>query len=63
MSKEMWISAQEELVEEYLEKHPNTTESEAYDAVIDQVDNRFADNFGDMIDRARDLFKDRMYGY
>jgi len=59
MSKELWIDAHEELIEEYLEEHPDATQAEAVEATVDRVDDRYANNMGDMIDRARDQMKER----
>lgn len=57
--KELFIAAHEELIEEYLERHPNATESEAYDATGDAAYSRMQDKYADKIDRARDLYKER----
>ena len=59
MSKELFIAAHEQLVEEYLEKFPDATESEAYKATSDAAWDRASDNLGGMIDRARMLHKER----
>jgi hypothetical protein len=59
VSKELWINAHDELIAEYLEAHPEATEAEAIEATVARVDDRYADNIGDMIDRARDLAKER----
>lgn len=56
MSKEMWIAAFDQLMEEYLENHPDATFDEAYKHVGDNykaVDQRLADNLADMIDYER----------
>lgn len=60
MSKEHFIAAHEELVEEYLERHPNATEAEAYDRTADAAYNRMRDNLADMADHYRQLRKDGM---
>lgn len=57
MSKELFIAAHEELIEEYLERHPEADWHEAYEATADFIQDRYADNIGDMIDRARDRAK------
>lgn len=59
MSKELFIAAHEQLVEEYLEKYPDATEPQAYAATADAAWDRAADNLGNMIDRARMLHKER----
>lgn len=55
--KELWIAAHEQLIEEYFEDHPDATEEEAREATIGKVDDRYADNIGDMIDAARERMK------
>ncbi len=56
--KELFIAAHEELITEYLEAHPEATEAEAYDVTADAADERFRDNYADMIDRAWQAHKD-----
>lgn len=56
--KELFIEAHEELIEEYLEKHPEATEAEAYDKTADAACSRMSDKYANMIDRARDLRKE-----
>lgn len=51
--KEMWIAAHMELVEEYLEAHPDVSWDEAYEITADRADDRFRDNFADAVDAAR----------
>lgn len=58
MSKELWIAAHEQLVEEYLNEHPDADWHEAYEKTADHVDDRFKDNFADMIDAAKMRAKD-----
>ena len=58
MSKELFIAAHEELIEEYLERHPTATEAQAYDATADGAWDRSRDKMADMIDRARQRSKD-----
>ncbi len=60
MSKEHFIQAHEELIEQYLERHPNATEAEAYDKTADGAYDRMTDRLADMADRARDRAK---YGH
>jgi hypothetical protein len=55
MSKELFIAAHEQLIEEYLEAHPEATEAEAYDKTADAADGRYRDNFADMADVAHAL--------
>jgi len=55
--KELYISAVEELIEKYLEKHPDATWNDAYEKVSDRAYNRYRDKFADMVDVARDRAK------
>lgn len=57
MSKELFIAAHEELIGEYLEKHPEATEAEAYEKTAYAADERYRDKLGDLIDAARDRMK------
>jgi hypothetical protein len=57
--KELFIAAHEELIEEYLEAHPEADWSEAYEATADKADERMRDKFADMVDAAHDREKDR----
>ena len=59
MSKELFIAAHDELVEEYLEQHPEATEAAAYDCTADAACTRMTDRLADMADAARDA---RKYG-
>lgn len=58
MSKEIFMAAHEELVEEYLEKHPDADWSEAYDKTADAANDRYRDKFADMVDAAKQRAKD-----
>ena len=58
MSKELFIAAHEELIEQYLERHPEATEAEAYDKTADGAYDRMTDKYADMIDQARQRAKD-----
>lgn len=54
MTKEMFITAHEQLVEEYLEAHPEATDEEAYAAISDEkIDARYRSNFADLVDAVR----------
>ena len=57
--KELFIQAHEELIEEYLEKHPNATEAEAYDATADAAYGRMRDKYADMADSVRMKMKEQ----
>jgi|GEM_PF-3371216 len=58
MSKELYIAAHEELIERYLEEHPEATEAEAYEKTADGAFDHYADKLGSMIDCARSRAKD-----
>jgi hypothetical protein len=57
MDKEMFIAAHEELIAEYMDRHPNASEAEAYDLMADKALDRCRDKWADMIDAARDRAK------
>ncbi len=58
MSKEHFIAAHEELVEEYLEQHPEADWSQAYDATADRAYGRMTDRLADMADELRQRRKE-----
>ena len=58
MSKELFIDAHEELIEIYLEQHPDATEAEAYDKTADAAYERMRDKYADMVDAVRQRKKD-----
>jgi hypothetical protein len=58
MTKEMYIEAHEQLIEEYLEKHPEATWDQAYELLADKAYDRYRDNFADLVDQARQRKKD-----
>lgn len=53
MSKELWIQAHDELVEEYLEEYPNASWTEAYDKCAEFAQERMMDNLADLGDQLR----------
>lgn len=55
MSKEQFIAAHEQLVDEYLEAHPRADWQEAYEATADGAWDRCCDNLADHADAMRDL--------
>lgn len=59
--KELFIAAHEELIERYLEAHPNATEAEAYDKTADGAYDRMTDKMADMADRLRQRAKDERH--
>jgi hypothetical protein len=58
MSKEAFIAAHEELIEQYLERHPSATEAQAYDRTADAAYGRMTDKLADMADHLRQQAKD-----
>jgi len=58
MSKELFIAAHEQVIEEYLEEHPEATDAEAYEKTADAAYNRMTENVADLIDRERDRRKE-----
>lgn len=55
--KELFMQAHEELIGEYLDAHPEATESEAYEKTADRAYDRSIDIYAAMIDAARDRAK------
>lgn len=60
MSKELYIAAHEEAIEEYLEANPDATEDEAYERTADAAYTRMTDRLAGMADHYRQLRKDGM---
>lgn len=58
MDKELFIAAHEELVEQYMNDHPDVSWGEAYDATADHVYDSYRDKFADMADAAKQRAKD-----
>lgn len=58
MSKEHFIAAHEQLIEAYLERHPDATDAEAYDKTADRAYDRMVDNLADMADHLKDRAKE-----
>lgn len=58
MSKELFIAAHEELVEQYLLDHPDADWNEAYEKTADGAYDRMRDKFADMVDGAKQRAKD-----
>lgn len=59
MSKELFIAAHEELIEQYMEAHPDAGWSEAYDKTSDAAYGRMQEKLADMADAAHEQTKDR----
>lgn len=58
MSKELFIAAHEELVEQYLNDHPDADWSEAYEKTADGAYARYQDKFADRADEIKQRLKD-----
>ena len=58
MSKELWIQAHDELVEEYLERYPSASWSDAYDKCAEGAQERMMDNIADYADGERKRMKE-----
>ena len=56
--KELYIAAHEELVDEYMDKHPEADEALVYDMLADKANDRMIDRYADMIDAARNRAKE-----
>ena len=56
--KDLFILAHEELIELYLEAHPDADRDEAYDKTADFAWDRMRDKYADMIDAAKQRAKD-----
>ncbi len=57
--KEHFMEAHEELIQEYLEKHPNATDAEAYDATADGAWDHMRDRMADRADLVRMKMKEQ----
>ena len=58
MSKELYMAAHEQLVEEYLDEHPDADWTEAYEKTADKAWVRMTDRVADMVDYMTDIMKD-----
>jgi hypothetical protein len=56
--KEFFIAAHMELVEQYLNDHPEADWGEAYDKTADSAYDRYRDKAADMVDDAKQRAKD-----
>jgi hypothetical protein len=57
MSKELFMDAHEELIEEYMELHPEVSEAVAYDRTADFAHDRMTDKLYDHADHLNDVRK------
>ncbi len=53
MSKDLWIQAHDELVEEYMEDNPSVSWTEAYNRCAAYASERMGDNLADLGDQLR----------
>lgn len=58
MSKELFMSAHEELIDEYLERNPAADWEQAYNATADAAYDRMQDSLAYRIDHYRQLVKE-----
>ena len=58
MTKELYIEAHEELIEEYMKEFPTVTWEQAYDLTADKAYDRYTSKLGDLIDQVRMSHKD-----
>lgn len=58
MSKELWVQAHDELVEEYMEDNPSVSWTEAYNRCAAYASERMGDNLADQIDQLNDERKE-----
>jgi hypothetical protein len=61
MSKDLFIAAHEELIEQYLEDNPGSTWDEAYDKCADAAYDRMYDMMADKADHMRKLKREEGY--
>jgi hypothetical protein len=58
VSKEVFIAAHEELVEEYLNEHSEANWHMAYEATAGAANEHYRDKFADLVDGAKQRAKD-----
>lgn len=58
MSKEMFMDAHDELIEQYLIDHPDADHDEAVEKTAERAYDRMVDKYADMIDAAKQRAKD-----
>jgi len=59
MSKGLFLQAHGQLIEEYLEAHPEASWADAYERTADAAHDRMCDNMAALADDARDAAKYR----
>ena len=57
--KELFIAAHEEMIEEYMNDHPDVSWHEAYNLTADAAYDHYRDKAADLVDAARDRAKYR----
>jgi hypothetical protein len=62
MSKEIFIAAHEEMIEQYMADHPDVEWAEAYEITANDptLNDRYVDKYAGMVDAARQRAKDAM---
>jgi hypothetical protein len=58
MSKELWLAAHEQLVDEFLNDNPDATDEAAEEWANENADDRMGDNIAHMADHARMIAKE-----
>lgn len=58
MTKEIFIAAHEELIEQYLLDHPDADWNKAYEQTADNAHDRMKDKLCDMVDAIKQRAKD-----
>ena len=58
MNKEMYQDAHDELIEQYMEDHPDADWDEAVEKTADRAYDKMRDRYADMIDAAKQRAKD-----
>lgn len=62
MSKEQYMAAHEQLIAEYLDLHPDATDSEAYEKTADAAYDLMRERIADVADYQRMMMKERFNG-
>ena len=61
MDRDSFIAVHDQLIAEFLEKHPEVSEEQAYELTASKVEEILVDQYSDMIDRLYDQHKERAY--
>jgi len=52
--KDLYMTAHDELIAEYMDKHPDADEAKVYDAMAGAAFDRMRDRYADMFDAAQE---------